>query len=146
MCPIFWGEEGEAQLVESGANALTAFRCCIKNNCWAEFLDWRDCRAAVCPKMDAPVRVQALDALSPDEVRSCIAKLSLEWAGEDCEVLGILVGRVPPPRNRSIMPAPASAASSIYFGVASCWANRRAKAEMLALDHSPSLKDDDLPR
>ena len=28
----FWGggEEGEAQLVESGANALTAFKCCVK--------------------------------------------------------------------------------------------------------------------
>ena len=32
------------------------------------------------------------------------------------------------------------------FWRASCWANRRAKAKMLALDHSPSLKDDDLLR
>ncbi len=46
----FWGEEGEAPLIESGANALTAFKCCIKNNRRAEFLDWRVCRAAVCPK------------------------------------------------------------------------------------------------
>ena len=52
--PFFGGEEGEAQLVESGANALTAFKCCVKNNCWAEFLDWRDCRAAVCPKNGTP--------------------------------------------------------------------------------------------
>ena len=47
----FLDEEGEALLVGSGANALTAFKCCIENNRWAEFLDWRVCRAAVRPKM-----------------------------------------------------------------------------------------------
>ena len=37
-------------LVESGANALIAFKCYIENNRWAGFLDWRVCGAAVCPK------------------------------------------------------------------------------------------------
>ena len=31
----------------AGANALLASECCIENNRWADFLDWRACRAAV---------------------------------------------------------------------------------------------------
>ena len=42
--------------VESGANALIAFKCCVENNRRAEFLDWRICRAvASAQKWDAPV-------------------------------------------------------------------------------------------
>ena len=37
-------------LAKSGADALFDFKCCIENNRRAEFLDWRVCRAAVCPK------------------------------------------------------------------------------------------------
>ena len=33
--------------------ALMAFKRCIKNNRWAEFLDWMVCRAPVRPKCDA---------------------------------------------------------------------------------------------
>ena len=29
-----------------GAAALLAAKCCIDNNRWADFLDWRACRAA----------------------------------------------------------------------------------------------------
>ncbi len=31
---------------KAGANALPAVKCCIDNNRWAGFLDWRACRAA----------------------------------------------------------------------------------------------------
>ena len=31
---------------KAGANALLAAECCIDNNRWADFLDWRACRAA----------------------------------------------------------------------------------------------------
>ena len=31
---------------KAGANALLAVKCCIDNNRWADFLDWRACRAA----------------------------------------------------------------------------------------------------
>ena len=31
---------------KAGANALLAVKCCIENNRWADFLDWRACRAA----------------------------------------------------------------------------------------------------
>lgn len=48
--PVF-GIRGETPLVQSGTNVLTAFKCCVENNRRAEFLDWRVCRAAVCPKM-----------------------------------------------------------------------------------------------
>ena len=47
---VFCDEEGDVPLVESGANALIAFKCYIENNRWAGFLDWRVCGAAVCPK------------------------------------------------------------------------------------------------
>ena len=31
---------------KAGANALLAAECCIENNRWADFLDWRACRVA----------------------------------------------------------------------------------------------------
>ena len=31
---------------KAGANALLAAECCLENNRWADFLDWRVCRAA----------------------------------------------------------------------------------------------------
>ena len=31
---------------KAGANALPAVKCCIDNNRWADFIDWRVCRAA----------------------------------------------------------------------------------------------------
>ena len=47
-CGSFFGDkEGEAPLVESVADALIAFKCCIENNRRADFLDWRPHRAAV---------------------------------------------------------------------------------------------------
>lgn len=44
--PFFVDEEGEVPLVESRANALIAFKCCIEDNRWAEFLNGRPLRAA----------------------------------------------------------------------------------------------------
>ena len=50
-CGSFFGDkEGEAPLVESVANALIAFKCCIENNRRADYFpDWRPHRAAVWP-------------------------------------------------------------------------------------------------
>ena len=31
---------------KAGANALPAVKCCIDNNRWADFIDWRVCRTA----------------------------------------------------------------------------------------------------
>ena len=31
---------------KAGANALLAVKCCLENKRWADFLDWRACRAA----------------------------------------------------------------------------------------------------
>ena len=45
--PCFGDKEGEAPLVESGASALIAFKCCIENNRRADFPDWGPHRAAV---------------------------------------------------------------------------------------------------
>ena len=44
--PFFGNMEGEAPLVESRANALIAFKCCIESNRWADFFDWRPHPAA----------------------------------------------------------------------------------------------------
>jgi len=43
--PFFVDEEGEVPLVESRANALIAFKCCIEDNHWADFLNERPPRA-----------------------------------------------------------------------------------------------------
>ena len=51
MHPIFCDERAKVPLVKSGTDALFDFKCCIENNRRAEFLAWRVCRAAVCPKM-----------------------------------------------------------------------------------------------
>ena len=31
---------------KAGANALLAIKCCISNNRWADFVDWKACHAA----------------------------------------------------------------------------------------------------
>ena len=31
---------------KAGANALLAVKCCLKNNRWSDFLEWRACSAA----------------------------------------------------------------------------------------------------
>ena len=72
------------------------------------------------------IRVQAFDALSPKEFRSHVAEFSREWRAKTARCLASLSGGWPSPRKRSIMPTPASAASSIHVGGASCRANRRA--------------------
>ena len=39
----FGDEKGQAPLVESCVDDLLALKCCIENNRWAEFIDWRAC-------------------------------------------------------------------------------------------------------
>ena len=36
-------EKGQAPLVESCVDDLLALKCCIEDNRWAEFIDWRAC-------------------------------------------------------------------------------------------------------
>ena len=55
MHPTFCDEKAKVPLVKSGANALFAVKCCVEHSCWTEFLDWRVCRDAVCPKMGQPL-------------------------------------------------------------------------------------------
>ena len=47
--------EGAAPLVESGADALIAFKCCIENNRRADFTEWGPHRAAVWPTRLQPL-------------------------------------------------------------------------------------------
>ena len=44
--PFFGDEEGEMPLIESRANAPIAFKCCIEDNRWADFLNEKPPRAA----------------------------------------------------------------------------------------------------
>ena len=53
--PCFGDMEGAAPLVESGADALIAFKCCIENNRRADFTEWGPHRAAVWPTRLQPL-------------------------------------------------------------------------------------------
>ena len=44
--PFFGDKEGEVPLVENSTNAPIAFKCCIEDNRWADFLNERPPRAA----------------------------------------------------------------------------------------------------
>ena len=44
--PFFGDKEGEVPLVENSTNAPIAFKCCIEDNRWADFLNEWPPRAA----------------------------------------------------------------------------------------------------